>query len=491
MKTERRVGFFFLLSVVVICLLIMKTGQFEIFTKRSAYPLQATLDSASGLNKDSDVRLAGVRIGQVEGVRLEGNRAVVDMSINEGVELPVGSRVKVVSKGILGDKYVEIVPAENTGQLYAGGERLESDKAVSVDDIMTILYAVGEDVKAITKTLRNTVGTDKGETQITNILENIERLTADLRDITGRNKEGFNNSVSNIESFTADLKREIPILTEKLDKLASHLDEVVLENRENLRATIENAKSGTAKLDKTLDSIDSIAGKIDRGEGTVGKLVNDEETHENLNKSLISFRNTMDSANDYLTVFRDTGVYLGFRTEYMFDIEESKSYFSIDIVPSDTRFYQVDIVDSPYGKISESSFEHIITNPDGTIRDHYTESITSNKDDIRFSALIGQRFGDFIVKVGLIESKGGFGVGYNPASVNKVSVFLEASDFSRQNDLSPRMKLYGTYQFYRDFYLVGGVDDMLETDNSQYFLGIGIRFRDDFFKNLMSNVSIR
>jgi len=212
MKTERRVGFFFLLSVVVICLLIMKTGQFEIFQRRSTYSLQATLDSASGLNKDSDVRLAGVRIGQVDGVRLEGSQAVVDMSINEGVELPVGSRVKVVSKGILGDKYVEIVPSENKGQIYAGGERLESDKAVSVDDIMTILYAVGEDVKAITETLRNTVGTDKGETQIANILENIERLTADLRDITGRNKEGFNNSVSNIESFTADLKREIPIL---------------------------------------------------------------------------------------------------------------------------------------------------------------------------------------------------------------------------------------------------------------------------------------
>ena len=175
----------------------------------------------------------------------------------------------------------------------------------------------------------------------------------------------------------------------------------------------------------------------------------------------------------------------------MFDIEESKSYFTIDIVPSDKRFYQVDIVDSPYGKVKESSFEHIITNPDGSIRDQYTEVITSNKDDIKFSALIGQRFGDFIVKVGLIESKGGFGVGYNPDNLNRVSVFLEASDFSRENDLSPRMKLYGTYQFYRDFYLVGGVDDMLETETSQYFLGIGIRFRDDFFKNLMSNVSVR
>lgn len=491
MNTERRVGLFFLISVVVICLLIMKTGQFEFFKQGGTYPLQATLDSAAGLNKDADVRLAGVRIGQVEGVRLEGSSAVVDMAIRQGVELPVGSRVKVVAKGILGDKYVEIVPAENTGQLYAGGERLESDKAVSVDDIMSILYAVGEDVKAITETLKNTVGTDKGETQIANILENIERLTADLRDITGRNKEGFNNSVSNIESFTADLKREIPILAEKLDRLATNLDAVVLENRENLRETIANARSGTAKLDKTLNSIDSIAGKIDRGEGTVGKLVNDEQTHDNLNKTLISFRNTMDSANDYLTVFRDTGVYLGFRTEYMFDIEESKSYFSVDIVPSETRFYQVDIVDSPYGRVKESTFDHVITDPDGTVRDQYTETIVSNKDDIKFSALIGQRFGDFVVKVGLIESKGGFGIGYNPPSLNKVSVFLEASDFSRENDLSPRMKLYGSYQFYRDFYLVGGVDDLLESEHSQYFLGVGIRFRDDFFKNLLSNVSFQ
>ncbi len=491
MNTERKVGLFFLIAVVVICLLIMKTGQIDLFQRGETYSLEAVLDSASGLNKDSDVRLAGVRIGQVESVRLENGRAVAVMSIEKDVQLPVGSRVKVVSKGILGDKYLEILPAESTGKTIQAGTALESEKAVSVDDIMTIVYSVAENLDKITESLRNTVGTKTGEQQIADIMKNIERITADLKDITSRNKEGFTESVDNIRAFTGDLKREIPVLAEKLDKLSTHLDEVILENRENLKATIENARSGTAKLDTTLDSVDSIAKKIDRGEGTIGKLINDEETHDNLNKSLISFRNTMDSANDYLTVFRDTGLYLGFRTEYMFDIEESKSYFSIDIIPSDKRFYQVDIVDSPYGKVKESTFEHIITNADDTIRDQYTEVITSHKDDIKFSALIGQRFGDFIVKVGLIESKGGFGIGYNPDNLNRVSVFMEASDFSRENDLSPRMKLYGTYRLYRDFYLVGGVDDLLESESSQYFLGVGIRFRDDFFKNLMSNINIR
>lgn len=491
MNTERKVGLFFLIAVVVICLLIMKTGQIDLFQRGDTYSLEAILDSASGLNKDSDVRLAGVRIGQVESIRLENGRAVAVMSIRQDVQLPVGSRVKVVAKGILGDKYLEILPAEPGGDTIQAGTSLESDKAVSVDDIMSIVYSVAENLDKITESLRNTVGTRKGEQQIADILENIERITADLKDITNRNKDGITESVDNIRVFTGDLRKEIPVLAEKLDKLSTHLDEVVMENRENLKATIENARSGTAKLDTTLDSVDSIAKKIDRGQGTIGKLVNDEETHNNLNKSLISFRTTMDSANDYLTVFRDTGVYLGFRTEYMFDIEESKSYFSIDIVPSDKRFYQVDIVDSPYGRVKESTFEHVITNEDGTIRDQFTETITSRKDDIKFSGLIGQRFGDFIVKVGLIESKGGFGVGYNPDNLNRVSVFMEASDFSRENDLSPRMKLYGTYQIYRDFYLVGGVDDLLESESSQYFLGVGVRFRDDFFKNLMSNINIR
>ncbi len=490
MNTERKVGLFFLVALIVIAFLIMKTGQFQFFQKGEVYTVQAVLNTATGLDKDSDIRLAGVKIGKVLSVGLEDGKAVVKMEIHKGVQLPEGSRVKVVAKGILGDKYLEILPGSQESRIQPG-ETLKSEKAVSMDDIMDIVYSVAKDIKKITTSLSNTVGTNKGEEQIANILESIDKITTDLREITARNKENFTTSIDNIKSFTGDLKQDIPKLAKKLDSLSSHLDEVVTENRGNLKSTLANAKEGTKKLSDSLDYIESIAKKIDSGEGTVGQLVNDKKTGDNLNKTLVSFRKAMDSASDYLGAFSDTGVYLGFKSEYMFDVSDSKSYFSVDIVPSATRLYQLELIDSPYGKVRENSFHHVITDPDGNVLDDYTETITSNRDAMKFTALIGQRYKDFNVKVGLIESKGGFGVDYLPHNYQRWRFFGELSDFSRENDLSPRLKIGASYRVYGNFFLDAGGDDILESDYSQFFVGVGIRFRDDFFKHLISSVNIK
>jgi phospholipid/cholesterol/gamma-HCH transport system substrate-binding protein len=491
MNTESKVGLFFIISLIVIAGMIMKTSQFDLFQKGKFYSLTAVLETAQGLDKDTDVRMAGVKIGKVKEIVLENGKAKVVMEIFDNVKLPAGSRIKVVAKGILGDKYVEVYPSQYKGQYLKSGDLLNSEKAVTMDDIMDIVFSVAKDVKKITTSLSNTVGTNKGEEQIANILENIDRITSDLRAITERNKDNFSNSIDNIQSFTADLKREIPILSEKLDKLATNLNTLVDNNSDNITETITNAKESSKKLNETLDYIEDISKKISTGEGTIGKLVNDEETHTNLNDTLVSIKNAADGATDFLNTFKDTGLYLGFRTEYMFDINQNKSYFSVDILPEGGRAYKIELIDDPFGKTKNYEYHHVITNPDGSIRDEYTENITKTQDSFTYNALIGQRFGDFLVEIGLIESKGGFGINYKTKSKNPISLSLQAFDFSRENDLNAHLKFSASYKFYNDFYVIGGYDDFLEKERSQFFLGVGIRFRDDYFKHLLSAVSMK
>jgi len=491
MNTESKVGLFFIISVIIIGLMIMKTGQFDLFQKGQFYTLSSMLETAQGLDKDTDVRMAGVKIGKVKEIVLENGKAKVIMEINDNVKLPAGSKIKVVAKGILGDKYVEVYPSEFKGDLLKEGDLLNSDKSITMDDLMDIVYAVAKDIKTITTSLSNTVGTNKGEKQIANILENIDRITTDLRAITENNKDNFSNSIDNIQSFTADLKIEIPKLSKKLDLLATNLNTLVDKNSDNLTETIANAKEGTKKLNDTLNYIEDISKKISSGEGTIGKLVNDEETHKNLNDTLISVKNAADGASDFMSTFKDTGVYLGFRTEYMFDLNQNKSYFSLDIVPEGKRAYKVELIDDPYGKVKNYEYHHIITNPDGSVRDEYTETIVKRQDTFTYNALIGQNFGDFLVEIGLIESKGGFGINYNTKSKKPINLSFQAFDFSRENDLSAHLKFSASYKFYKDFYIIGGYDDFLEKERSQMFLGVGIKFRDDYFKHLLSAVSMK
>ncbi len=491
MNTESKVGLFFLITIIVIGVLIMKTSQFDFFQKGKFYTLTAILETAQGLDKNTDIRLAGVKIGKVTDIILEDGKAKVVMEIYDNVQLPASSKIKVVAKGILGDKYVEVYPGENKGNFVGQGDSLNSDKSVTMDDIMDIVYSVAKDVKTITTSLSNTVGTNKGEEQIANILENIDRITTVIRAITERNKDNFSNSIDNIQSFTADLKQQIPILSSKLDKLATNLNNLVDKNDANITETIANAKEGTKKLNDTLVYIEDISKKISTGKGTIGKLVNDEETHTNFNNTLNSIKKAADGASDYLGTFKDTGLYLGFRTEYMFDLKQNKSYFSVDIVPEGKRAYKVELIDDPYGKTKNYEFHHVITNPDGSIRDDYTETIVRTQDSFTYNALIGQNFGDFLVQIGLIESKGGFGINYNTKSNNPISLSFQAFDFSRENDLSAHLKFSASYKIHKDFYIIGGYDDFLEKERSQLFFGVGIRFRDDYFKHLMSAVSLK
>ena len=60
---------------------------------------------------------------------------------------------------------------------------------------------------------------------------------------------------------------------------------------------------------------------------------------------------------------------------------------------------------------------------------------------------------------------------------------MEAFDFSRPGDLSPRLRLMGRYQFHPNLYLIGGYDDILEEDS--IFLGGGIRWTDENIKVLL------
>ena len=79
-----------------------------------------------------------------------------------------------------------------------------------------------------------------------------------------------------------------------LSEASKSLNEIIAENRGNLKDGVDHLKRGfegkleeaMEKIGSTIESFKSVAGKIDRGEGTIGKLVNDPETADNLNKTL-------------------------------------------------------------------------------------------------------------------------------------------------------------------------------------------------------------
>ena len=92
-------------------------------------------------------------VGKVQDVNLEANTTRVTMDIDAQVKIPVGSKMQVRTVGLLGDKHLEIVRAEDTGKyIENGGFIPRSDETMDLQEIMTYVSGIAKDIKQFTAT---------------------------------------------------------------------------------------------------------------------------------------------------------------------------------------------------------------------------------------------------------------------------------------------------------------------------------------------------
>lgn len=118
--------------------------QFSGAISRSGYEVSASFRSAQGVAVGSDVRLAGVRVGQVSALTLDpaNFRARTVMRLDDGVAIPEDSSAVIASDGLMGGAYVEIMPGGALEDLPPGGEILDTQGAVSLLNLL-VKFASG------------------------------------------------------------------------------------------------------------------------------------------------------------------------------------------------------------------------------------------------------------------------------------------------------------------------------------------------------------
>ena len=103
-----------------------------------ATPLSAQFRSVEGISVGTDVRLAGIRVGSVTGLRLdpETYQARADFTVEGGIAIPEDSDVKVASEGLLGGAFLEITPGASEFMLAPGDEILNTQSSVSLLNLL-------------------------------------------------------------------------------------------------------------------------------------------------------------------------------------------------------------------------------------------------------------------------------------------------------------------------------------------------------------------
>lgn len=484
MSAAAKIGLFALAGLIILGFFILRIENLSLGEAGERTTVEARFASAAGVDRKAPVRIAGVRVGQVEHIRLDGREAVLEISLSPDVRLHRGASAQIVNMGILGDKYVEIVPGDPNLPLLEPGAQLEGRSAPSIDEVMEIASAIGDDVKEVTAALRTSIGGDQGAAKITEIVDNIQELTATLKVLIAENQANVNETTENFRAFSATLRDELPVIADKMNRLADQLSEVVDENRDNLSGSLENIRDLSGRLQTSADNLNEITTKMADGEGTIGKLLNDETTVDNFNETLDSIEDGVVTLQDSIGRFRRFRLDMELRGEALPDLEDNRYAIGFDLWTTDTRFFRIEGVDGPFGNRREQTVITTVTHPDGRVETTRVDETKIEPDKVLFNVQIGYRlFEDTVVRAGLFETQGGIGVDHSFELWRRAaSVTLEAYDWGRDIDDSPHLRLEGRYYLNRNVFLTAGWDDPLFDDRSSVLFGGGVTWNDEDVK---------
>jgi phospholipid/cholesterol/gamma-HCH transport system substrate-binding protein len=404
------------------------------------------VDDAGGLVKKGLVKMAGIKVGVIDDIELVDGKAKVTMALEPSTDVTGSTRVEMKTDGILGDKHVELIPGKpGEPPLEKGTQIPLGGNAAGLDDLMVEAKKVAVALNDLLGTLNKAAKEGDPNTPIGRIIMNVENLTADLKDISHDNKAKVNEIVEKVRNITKNFDTYI--------------------NEESL-----------ARIDRSLQNVEEITDKVNKGEGTLGRLINDDKTVDELNTAIENVNKFLGTANKLETS-------IDFHSEYLNPLGASKSFIGLRLQPGLDRYYEVYAIDDPRGLRTTTVTQSQPNPPAGPVS---TEQVTTiAKNSLKFTALFAKNFYDFTIKGGLIESSGGFGFDYHLFN-RKLTLSTEFFNFQ-----SIYVRAFAKYQFVKGVYAVAGGDNLMRSDQStaNMFVGAGIFITNDDLKLLAARLA--
>lgn len=138
MNLEMIVGLFLLAGFASFAYISIKMGDIKMFMDES-YPVTARFTSISGLKEGATIELAGVKVGKVRKIELDGGEyeAVVHLDISTDVQLTDDSIASIRTAGIIGDRFIKLTPGGSDIYLEPGDEIEETEASISLEELVS------------------------------------------------------------------------------------------------------------------------------------------------------------------------------------------------------------------------------------------------------------------------------------------------------------------------------------------------------------------
>jgi phospholipid/cholesterol/gamma-HCH transport system substrate-binding protein len=245
------------------------------FQKRE-YTLTIFYNNVNGLVEGNPITVAGLAVGKVQDLKLVGTAIAVRVQIQNKVRFPVDSKVFIKSSSLMGGKLIAITPGLES-KMLENGDTLTGSYEADLTELTSTLAPISSNVLGILERV-NTTFDDKTRSNIQGILADLNHSSSELQALIHAEGVRLDYAIGNFGTFSSNLS-----------SFAVNLDSMAMSQRANIdtsmttiRMVAYNLQQASENLKATTLSLNVILSKIENGQGTLGKLVQEEKLYNDI-----------------------------------------------------------------------------------------------------------------------------------------------------------------------------------------------------------------
>ena len=253
---------------------------------RGRYIISTSVPNASGIRKGDPVQMHGVNVGRIMGFDIGASGVEIRLEIEGEYPISKDSRVEIKASGLFGGMVADIVPG-TSAQKVTWGDRLEGGSGPGLFDKMDALAGEADEVAKRVQGLLS------------------EQMVKDLQG----GASGAREALASLQAILKEQRGELRGLSASLKRSAEGLERVT--TGPDLERTVKRVDELLARLDATLTTLDrsstsveSILARMDRGEGTLGKLSTDDTLYKNASEATANLNKATVELNKLLADFQ-------------------------------------------------------------------------------------------------------------------------------------------------------------------------------------------
>ncbi|MCA0427668.1 MAG: MlaD family protein [Bacteroidetes bacterium] len=313
---EAKIGLFTLVSFTSLYFGYNFLRGKKFFSGQNTY--YVVYNTIEGVNKSTPIYYKGLKVGQVEDLGFlrtdSANRIIATLIIDKNIALSKSTEARIVSTDLLGGKAISLIvpdlliPVEK-GDTIKGSQEVGIGESISgmiepvKDKTENVLLSLNRVLGRIDEVL-GSGGSEKlnsGINDLAGTMHNLNLATAALNDLIRTESARLSKTSANLESITSNIRNNNVEIDKSIHNVRQLSDSL---SQAPIKQMVEN-------LNKTSLQLSLLAEKLNKGEGSAGKLLNDPQLYDNLNKSSQELKALLKDIQDYPSRYVHVSVFGG------------------------------------------------------------------------------------------------------------------------------------------------------------------------------------